>query len=172
MEIMLDIGDVLRTRGWRLCVAESVTIGHLQSLIGRVSGASDFFVGGITAYTLEQKVRHLGVDRNEAAATDCVSPTVCRQMARGACRMFQADLAIATTGYAEPSPELNIVTPFAFLSIYQGGLVDKEVVAKRVEYAETDRSLDRAAQRQRCQQFMAGLAIEALSEFLRNEFSG
>ncbi len=168
MEIILEIGDFLRTRGWWLCVAESVTIGHLQALIGGQSGASDFFVGGITAYTLAQKVRHLGVDPDEAATTNCVSPAVCQQMARGACRMFQANLAIATTGYAEPSPDQRIVTPFAFMSIYQGGLVDKEVVAKRIEYTETDRWLDRGVLRQRCQQFIAETAIEALHEFLNH----
>ena len=43
-----------------LAVAESLTCGHLQALVGSVSGASDFFCGGVTAYNIDQKVRHLG----------------------------------------------------------------------------------------------------------------
>ena len=49
-----------------LAVAESLTSGHLQAAIGARSGASDFFLGGITAYSIDQKVTHLGVDRDEA----------------------------------------------------------------------------------------------------------
>ena len=169
MTIVREIGDILRTRGWWLCVAESMTIGRIQVMIGGVPGASDFFVGGLTAYTLEQKVRQLGVDHDEAEATNCVSPLVCRQMALGACRLFQADLAIATTGYSEPAPELGVSTPFAFVSIYQGGTVDKEVFATRAECVEADPWLDRPLLRQRCQQHVAETAVAALHAFLRRE---
>ena len=89
----------------KLAVAESMTAGGLQALIAAESGASEFFVGGITAYTIDQKVRHLGVSRAEAAPVDCVSAEVAWQMARGACALFGADVAVATTGYAEPAAE-------------------------------------------------------------------
>ena len=52
----------LETSGETIAVAESLTSGHRQALIGSVSGASKVFRGGIIAYMLEQKVRHLGVD--------------------------------------------------------------------------------------------------------------
>jgi nicotinamide-nucleotide amidase len=169
MTIVREIGDILRTRGWWLCAAESMTIGRIQVIIGGTPGASEFFVGGITAYTLEQKVRQLGVDHDEAAATDCVSPLVCQQMARGACRLFQTDLAIATTGYAEATSELGISRPFAFVSIYQARAADQEVFATRVECDEADPWLDRSVLRQRCQQFVAETAVESLYEFLRRD---
>lgn len=85
-----------------LAVAESVTGGRLQALVTAESGASAFFLGGITAYNLVQKVRHLGVSQEAAAAVDCVSAEVAWEMARGACAAFGAELAVATTGYAEP----------------------------------------------------------------------
>ena len=94
-----------------LAVAESMTAGHLQATIAAESGASEFFLGGITAYTLEQKVRQLGVAREAAAPVDCVSAEVAWQMARGACRLFGADVAVATTGYAEPAPACGFVHP-------------------------------------------------------------
>lgn len=68
-----------------LAVAESLTCGRLQARIGAISGASDFFMGGLTAYSLDQKVRHLGVDRAEAEAANSVSARIAEQMARGAC---------------------------------------------------------------------------------------
>jgi nicotinamide-nucleotide amidase len=85
-----------------LAVAESITCGHLQARIGAISGASEFFLGGITAYTLDEKVRHLGVKRAAATAVNSVSAAVAEQMARGACVLFGSDFALATTGYAEP----------------------------------------------------------------------
>src|SRR4051794_32647968 len=89
---------------WTLSVAESLTSGQVQTRIGAISGASQFFLGGVTAYTLEQKVQLLGVDRSLAEPVDCVSAEVAEQMARGACRLFGSDVSIATTGYAEPAP--------------------------------------------------------------------
>ncbi len=100
-----------------LSVAESLTCGHLQAAIGAISGASEFFLGGITAYTLDQKVRHLGVDRNAAAVVACVSDAVARQMACGACALFGSDVGLATTGYAEPSPASGVLTPYAFWAV-------------------------------------------------------
>ena len=169
MTMVQEIGDILRTREWWLCVAESITVGRIQMLIGGVPGASEFFSGGITAYTLDQKVRQLGVDHDEAVASNCVSPVICRQMALGACRLFQTDLAMATTGYAEPAPNWGVSTPFAFISIYQGRAADKEVFATRVEYVEADPWLDRELLRQRCQQYVAETAVAALHEFLCRE---
>ena len=97
-----------------LAVAESVTSGRLQARIGAISGASEFFLGGITAYSLEQKVRLLGVERAGAEAVNCVSGLVAEQMARGACVLFGADVGVATTGYAEPSAKWDVEEPFAW----------------------------------------------------------
>jgi nicotinamide-nucleotide amidase len=100
-----------------LAAAESMTCGRVQAGIGLIPGASEFFLGGITAYDIESKVRHLGVDRAAAAAVNCVSAAVAEQMARGACALFGADLAVATTGYAEPSVEWNAPQPFAWWAV-------------------------------------------------------
>lgn len=96
---------LLRTPRLSLAVAESLTCGRVQARIGEAPGASAYFRGGITAYTLDQKVRHLGVDRAHAKKVDCVSSQVAAQMARGVCTLFRSDLGVATTGYASSAPE-------------------------------------------------------------------
>ncbi len=106
-----------RTPRLTLAVAESLTCGHVQARIGAVSGASEFFFGGITAYSLEQKVRHLGVNRAHARRVNCVSQRVAVEMAQGACVLFGADLALATTGYAEPSRADGIRAPMAWWAL-------------------------------------------------------
>ncbi len=100
-----------------ISVAESLTAGHVQSLLASLPGASDCFEGGITAYTIEQKVALLGVSRREAAGCNCVSEPVVRQMALGARKLFGTNFTIATTGYAEPAPEVNVTRPFAWVAV-------------------------------------------------------
>jgi len=108
---------MLREPRRTLAVAESVTCGHLQARIGAISGASEFFLGGITAYALDEKVRHLGVKRAAAKAVNSVSAAVAEQMARGACGLFGSDFALATTGYAELSAEWKVAEPFAWWAL-------------------------------------------------------
>jgi len=108
---------MLREPRLTLAVAESVTAGRVQALVASVSGASEFFLGGVTAYTLGQKVRHLGVDPAHAAAVNCVSARVAAEMARGARALFDAEVALATTGYAEPAPAAGVTAPMAHWAI-------------------------------------------------------
>jgi nicotinamide-nucleotide amidase len=116
---------MLRRPRLTLAVAESLTAGHVQAQVAAVSGASDFFLGGITAYSLDEKVRHLGVNRATAKKVNCVSTAVAEQMARGVCGLFDADVGLATTGYAEPfdSPQGGpsaadaVAVPFAWWAV-------------------------------------------------------
>ena len=108
---------MLREPRLTLAVAESLTCGHVQALIGTVPGASEFFLGGITAYNLEQKVRHLGVNRAHARTVDCASQRVAVEMAQGACALFGADLAVATTGYAQPDAAKGVTAPMAWWAL-------------------------------------------------------
>ena len=82
-----------------------------------MSGASNYFLGGITAYTLEQKVKHLHVNRAAARRVDCVSQQVAVEMAQGAADLFGADIAVATTGYAEPNPAAGVEAPMAWWAL-------------------------------------------------------
>ena len=108
---------ILREPRLTLSVAESLTCGQVQARVGAISGASEFFLGGMTAYTLEQKVRHLGVDRVAARRENSVSSEIAEQMAQGACRLFGSDLGLATTGYAEPEPRARVTNPFAWWAL-------------------------------------------------------
>jgi PncC family amidohydrolase len=85
-----------------LALAESVTGGALAAAITTEPGASDFFKGGVVAYSNQSKTQLLGVsseilDINGAVSLPCVG-----QMAKGARDLFDADVALATTGFAGP----------------------------------------------------------------------
>jgi nicotinamide-nucleotide amidase len=143
-----------------LAVAESLTCGKLQATIGEISGASEFFLGGITAYSLEQKIKHLGVDRIAAARVNSVSADVAEQMARGACALFGAEVGVATTGYAEPSDMDHVPEPFAWWAIaHRKGRSFTTVRSGRVECPGASR-LD-------AQMFVAEATLAELVAYLR-----
>ncbi|HLP25458.1 MAG TPA: nicotinamide-nucleotide amidohydrolase family protein, partial [Acidobacteriota bacterium] len=100
-----------------VAVAESMTAGRVQALIASVSGSSEYFLGGITAYSLDEKVKLLGVNRTHARKCNCVSQQVAVEMAVGACQLFGADLALSTTGYAEASRKDGIKDPMAWWTL-------------------------------------------------------
>lgn len=108
---------LLRRPRRTLAVAESVTCGRIQARVGEISGASEFFLGGITTYTLDEKVRHLGVRRAAARKVNCVSAAVAAEMAQGVCQLFGSDVGAAITGYAEPAPQQKVVEPLAHWAI-------------------------------------------------------
>ena len=151
---------MLREPRLTLAVAESLTCGRLQAAVGAISGASDFFLGGITAYSLAQKVRHLGVDRARAEPVDAVSLEVAEQMARGACALFGSDLALATTGYAEPAPDRGVPHPSAYWALAH----------RRADHTWVMRAgtIERpGAARVEMQEAVAAVALAALVEYLR-----
>ncbi len=110
-------GLMLRAPRLTLAVAESLTAGHVQARVAAVSGASGYFLGGVTAYSIEEKVKLLGVNRAAAKKVNCVSATVAEAMALGAGKLFGADLAVATTGYAEPSAADGVMAPMAWWAL-------------------------------------------------------
>jgi nicotinamide-nucleotide amidase len=124
--LAMDVGVELKALllvfpTWTLAVAESLTAGNVQARVAAISGASNYFVGGITAYSLAQKVKHLGVDRVAAKRVNSVSSEVAAQMARGACALFDSDVGLATTGYAEASPKNGVADPFAWWAMARRG---------------------------------------------------
>lgn len=147
-----ELGARLRARGAWVAVAESLTAGLLQAEIASVSGASRYFAGGLCAYTLDQKVRLLGVDRAHAAAVGCVSERVAREMVRGAAARFRVPVAAATTGYAEPWGD--VTEPFAHVAILVDGRISSMVVRAP--------GCDRRQAQERVVSEVIGLLVEAL----------
>ena len=153
---------MLREPKSTLAVAESLTAGHVQARVAAVSGASNFFLGGVTAYSLEQKVSLLGVDRRRAKKVNCVSAQVAEQMARGVCGLFGAEVGLATTGYAEPSAADGVVAPFAWWAVARRGARGKFIGRfGRVECP--------GASRAEAQVIVAEAALAELVAWLREE---
>ncbi|MBN1313930.1 MAG: CinA family protein [Anaerolineales bacterium] len=99
-------GELLKERELLLAVAESCTGGLLSSQITDVPGSSDYFVGGIVAYSNAVKEQLLGVDRLVLEKVGAVSKEVALAMAIGVCKRLNADIGIGITGIAGPGGEM------------------------------------------------------------------
>ena len=88
-----------------VAVAESVTAGLLQFALAGAEDAAQFFQGGITAYNLGQKYRHLRIEPIHAQQCNCVDEQVAIEMAKNVCRLFCSQWGLSITGYATPVPE-------------------------------------------------------------------
>ena len=100
IELAERLRKLMMEQGKTVATAESCTSGRIASTLTSVSGASDYFLGGLVAYQDEVKIAHLGVSAEMIAEHDVVSREVVEQMVKGACRFFGSDYALASTGYA------------------------------------------------------------------------
>lgn len=96
------VGERLLAANLTLAAAESCTGGLIGHLITENAGCSDYFMGSAVVYSYAAKERVLGVDHATLVAEGAVSEAVAYQMAQGALRLFDVDLAVAVTGIAGP----------------------------------------------------------------------
>jgi nicotinamide-nucleotide amidase len=101
-ELAVRLGRALHARGLRLATAESCTGGWIAKVMTDVAGSSQWFDGGIVAYSNAAKTALLGVASDVLAAHGAVSEETVRAMAAGAKSRFAADFAVAVSGIAGP----------------------------------------------------------------------
>ena len=102
-KITIEVHELLLKSGYKISVAESCTGGLLQKLITDNSGSSNYFEGGIVAYSDRIKKEILGVSQDILKEKGAVSSECAEAMTRGISRLTQAELCISITGIAGPS---------------------------------------------------------------------
>ena len=98
----LIIGRMLVKFCHTLAVAESCTGGNIAHSITSNAGSSEYFKGGVVAYSNEIKSKLLKVPSSMIETYGAVSQQVAESMAVGAQNALNADFSIATTGIAGP----------------------------------------------------------------------
>ena len=113
------VGDLLRSQGKMLATAESCSGGLIGHKITSVPGSSNYFTGGVIAYSNDLKEKLLGVDPELLARHGAVSSAVAKAMAVGIRSKTGADIGLSVTGIAGPtggSPEKPVGTVFIALA--------------------------------------------------------
>jgi len=149
------VGELVRSQELTLSVAESCTGGLLGHRLTNVPGSSDYFVGGVVAYSYDIKERVLGVRHDTLYDHGAVSEQTALEMAQGARRLFGTDVALSVTGIAGPGggmPDKPVGLVYIALSAR-----DQEICHRLVW--EDDREANKA--------HSAQAALELLVAYLR-----
>ena len=119
----IQVGQLVRERGLKLVLAESCTGGLLGSRITDVAGSSEYFLGGVVAYSYEAKADLLGVSWDTLNTKGAVSPETVLEMARGVRNLMKANIAVSVSGIAGPgggTPEKPVGTTWIGLVAEDG----------------------------------------------------
>lgn len=90
-----------------VAVAESCTGGLLGALFTDTPGSSQFFLGGIVAYSNDIKIDILGVNKRTIIEHGAVSKKTAEEMAKNVRKKFNSDFGISITGIAGPDGGSN-----------------------------------------------------------------
>ncbi|PPB49398.1 damage-inducible protein CinA [Arthrobacter pityocampae] len=117
-----DVVGLATRRGLTVATAESLTAGMVAATLADVPGASSVLQGGVVAYQISVKQKLLNVDADLLARAGAVDARVAAAMADGARAAFSADIGVATTGVAGPSPHEGkpVGTVFTAISTASG----------------------------------------------------
>ena len=98
-----EIAARLIAQGKRVSVAEADTCGLVGYMLSTVPGSSQYFPGGVIAYTGGLKQKILGVSDELYHTKGSVSPDMAIAMARGVRDLAGTDYGLSVTGVAGPT---------------------------------------------------------------------
>lgn len=155
-----EIGVRLHQQGLKLALAESCTGGLIGNRITDVPGSSEYFMGGVVAYAYEAKVSLLGVSWDTLNTRGAVSRETVLEMARGARRVLDTDIAVSVSGIAGPG----------------GGTPEKPVGTTWIALVEKDgewaREFHFGGNRDEIKDAAADAALQMLLDYLQGEING
>lgn len=139
-----DISEDLIQRaiglGLWVTTAESCTGGLIAGALTSIAGASSCVGAGYVTYSNEAKIDALNVSEDVLEAHGAVSSEVAGEMALGAKRSAQADLAIAVTGIAGPGGGTEEKPVGLVYIAVAGGTDDNALLVKKFEFGDIGRS--------------------------------
>jgi nicotinamide-nucleotide amidase len=96
------VGRLLRESGRTIAVAESCTAGMISSMLTKIPGSSDYFLGGVVCYGNDLKVDLCRVPRELLVQHGAVSAEVAEVLARGVRETAGSAVGLSVTGIAGP----------------------------------------------------------------------
>lgn len=98
----VTVGELLKKKKLTVSTAESCTGGSIAARFTSIAGSSEYFIGGIVAYSNEVKIEILHVSPDTLKEHGAVSEETVVEMVKGAMKALKTDCAVATSGIAGP----------------------------------------------------------------------
>ena len=124
-----SIVDELKNRKKMIVAAESCTAGLASDFIARIPGASNVLWGSFVTYTVDAKIKMLGLPEELIQKYGAVSRPVALAMAEGALKKSGAWWAFSITGLAGPGGDGD--TPVGTIWIGISGREDERADYKQ-----------------------------------------
>ena len=105
---VIELIDVLRSKGLRMSAAESCTGGMIGCMMTSVPGSSDVFLGSAVTYSNDSKESILKVSHQTLLDHGAVSEETAREMVLGSINAYGSDIAVAVTGIAGPGGATDV----------------------------------------------------------------
>lgn len=142
------VGRLLTERRLTLSVMESASGGELASTITGHAGSSNYFAGGIVAYSREMKQAH-GVPADIIDAYGLYSRETASAMAAAVRREVGTDIGLGVTGIAGMEPLEDIPAGTCFVAVSMSG-------------AEEAKEVHRPGNRETAKRYFAQSALDLL----------
>lgn len=104
-ELLVQLAEALKAKGWMLATAESCTGGWIAKVCTDLAGSSVWFERGFVTYSNGAKQDMLGVQAETLAQHGAVSEAVTAEMAAGALANSCAQVTVSVSGIAGPGGE-------------------------------------------------------------------
>lgn len=116
-ELGAKVNKTLKTKNFTIATAESCTGGLIASRLTDFAGASNYFNGGVVAYSNEIKKEILRVKSETLEQFGAISSQTALEMATNVREIFNSTFGLSTTGVAGPSTSENKPVGLVFIAI-------------------------------------------------------
>lgn len=119
LSLVETVAAALKAQNLTISCAESLTAGLLSATLASVPGSSAYLNESYVTYSNESKQRLLDVSPETLKSEGAVSAQCAQEMAQGLYKKTNADLCIALTGVAGPTPdETNTNVGTVYIAIH------------------------------------------------------
>ena len=155
MTLEQELGNIARSKGATVSLAESCTGGLASDLITDVPGSSAYFLGAVVCYSDRSKIELLGVKEGTISYQGAVSEQCALEMAVGVRNRFHSRVGFSVTGIAGPGGERpGKPVGLVYFAVDNG----ENFWTERMQFEG-----DRATVKRSAADYLIGLMIRALS---------
>ena len=150
-----NLHDLLKNSKLTLCCVESCTGGYFSEQITSISGASQYFLGGVVAYNNHIKETILGISKQRIEEFGVISGEIASDLAVRGAQVFHADICVSFTGNAGPGVLENKPVGLIYVAVY---------FRNRVYTNKLELSGDRNMNRKSAVRFAANIVVRILQK--------
>ncbi|MNK10714.1 Nicotinamide-nucleotide amidohydrolase PncC [compost metagenome] len=127
------VARFMQEKGLTLVTAESCTAGLISATLADIPGAGSLLDCAFVVYSVDAKMRCLGVPQSTLASHNLTSEAVARDMALGAARKSPANVAVSNTGVTDATDDRIPSGTQCYAWVFKRGQADSNPVV----YTET-----------------------------------